>query len=254
MPQPPHLSTEPFLFEGGPTGILLIHGFTGAPTEMRTMGEYLAARGVTSLGVRLPGHGTTPQDLAQARREDWTAACETGLQELRLHCDTLFVCGLSLGSLLALCLGAQHPDLAGLILLAPGVKVRDWRIYLTPVAKYFIKYLPAEQSASPDLSDPGALNRAWCYDTTPVAAAAEVLALQRGARRLLPRLTQPALIMQGRHDGALAPDAAQITYDRIGSADKTLIWLKNSGHNVLIDGERARVWEECYGWMRGRAK
>jgi len=251
MPQPPHLSTEPFFFEGGPAGILLIHGFTGAPTEMRTIGEYLEARGVTSLGVRLPGHGTTPQDLAQARLEDWTAACETGLQELRSHCDTLFVCGLSLGSLLALWLGAQHADLAGLILLAPGVKVRDWRIYLTPVAKYFIKYLPAEQAASPDLSDPDALNRVWCYDTTPVAAAAEVLALQRAVRRLLPRLTQPVLIMQGRHDGALAPDAAQFTYDRIGSADKTLIWLEHSGHNVLIDAERGRVWEESYSWIRG---
>lgn len=254
MPQPSHLNTQPFFFEGGSTGILLIHGFTGAPTETRPMGEYLAARGITALGVRLPGHGTTPQELAQTRRQEWTAACETGLQELRSHCDTLFVGGLSLGSLLTLWLGAQHSDLAGLILLAPAVKVRDWRIYLTPIAKHFIDFFPAEQTGNNDLGSPDALNYVWCYDATPVAAAAEVLALQRQARRLLPRITQPVLIMQGRHDGALAPDAAQVAYDRIGSGDKTLIWLENSGHNVLIDGERARVWEECYGWIRGRAK
>lgn len=254
MPQPSHLSPDPFLFPGGTTGILLIHGFTGAPTEMRPMGEYLAARGLTARGVLLPGHGTTPQDLARARRGDWMEACEAGLRELRSHCDTLFVGGLSLGSLLALWLGAQHSDLAGLILLAPATKVRDWRVYLTPVAKHLVRFIPADHIANNDLVDPEALGRDWCYDTTPVAAAAEVLALQRRAHRLLPRLRQPVLIMQGCHDGALTPDAAQITYDRIGSADKTLIWLEHSGHNVLIDSERARVWEESYRWMCDRGK
>jgi carboxylesterase len=254
MPQPSHLSTDPFFFAGGPTGILLIHGFTGAPTEMRPMGEHLATRGLTALGVRLPGHGTTPQDLAQTGREDWIAACATGLEELRRRCATVFVGGLSLGALLALWLAAQHSDLAGLILLAPAIKVRDWRIHLTPLAKHFVRFLPTDHTSNNDLVDPDALGRDWCYDATPVAAAAEVLALQHQARWLLPRVTQPALIMQGRHDGSLAADAAQITHDLIGSADKTLIWLENSGHNVLIDAERTRVWEESYAWMRARCQ
>ena len=253
MPQPSHLSTDPFFFEGGPVGVLLIHGFTGAPTEMRPMGEYLAARDLTVCGVRLPGHGTTPEDLARTRREEWIAACEAGLQDLRARCQTLFVGGLSLGSLLALWLGAHHDDLAGLILMAPAVKVRDWRMRLTPIVKYFMKYAPVDQEAESDLSDPEALNRVWCYDTRPVAAAAEVYALQRWARRALPRITQPTLIFQGRNDGALTPDAAQFTYDLIGSTDKTLIWLERSGHNILIDGEREQVWEESYTWIQRHA-
>jgi len=234
-------------------GVLLIHGFTGAPTEMRPMGEYLAGRGLTVCGVRLPGHGTTPEDLARTRRQEWIAACEAGLEDLRARCQTLFVGGLSLGSLLTLWLGAHHDDLAGLILMAPAVKVRDWQIHLTPIAKYFMKYSPVDHTAESDLSDPRALDRVWCYDTRPVAAAAEVYALQRWARRALPRITQPALIFQGRRDRDLSPDAAQFTYDRIGSADKTLIWLENSGHNILIDGERERVWEESAAWIEARS-
>jgi len=217
------------------------------------MGEYLAARGLTVCGVRLPGHGTTPEELARTRRGEWIAACETGLRELRARCEILFVGGLSLGSLLALWLGAHHDDLAGLILMAPAVKVRDWRMRLTPIARYFMKYSPVDHTAESDLSDPEALNRVWCYDTRPVAAAAEVYALQRWVRRALSRITQPVLIFQGRNDGDLSPDAAQITYDRIGSTDKTLIWLENSGHNVLVDGEREMVWEESYAWIRARS-
>ena len=253
MPQPSHLNTEPFFLEGGPVGVLLIHGFTGAPTEMRPLGEYLASHGLTVCGVRLPGHGTTPEELAHTRRGEWIAACEAGLHDLRARCETMFVGGLSLGSLLALWLGAHADDLAGLILMAPAVKVRDWRMRLTPIAKYFMKYAPVNHTAESDLGDSEALNRVWCYDTRPVAAAAEVYALQRWARRALSSITQPVLIFQGRKDRDLPPEAAQITYNGISSRDKTLIWLDNSGHNVLVDGEREAVWEESYGWIRESA-
>lgn len=54
---------EPFAFAGGPIGVLLVHGFTGAPQEMRGLGRFLAENGMTVLGIRLPGHGTRPEDL-----------------------------------------------------------------------------------------------------------------------------------------------------------------------------------------------
>jgi len=212
----------------------------------------LAARGLTVSGVLLPGHGTTPEELAHTHREEWIAACEAELARLRDRCETLFVGGLSLGSLLTLWLGAHHADLAGLILLGPAIKVRDWRIHLAPLAKYVITYMPVDHTEDNDLCDPDAIDRVWCYDTRPVAAVAQVLALQREVRRLLPRVRQPALIIQGRHDTALTPDAAQIVHDRISSADKTVLWLENSGHNVLIDGERERVWEESIEWIGER--
>jgi esterase/lipase len=47
------LDLNPFTFEGGPVGCLLVHGFSGSPPEMRPMGEFLAGKGLTVLGVRL---------------------------------------------------------------------------------------------------------------------------------------------------------------------------------------------------------
>jgi esterase/lipase len=91
---------KPFFFEGGKTGCLLIHGFTGTTSSMRPMGEFLAAKGVTVLGPRLPGHGTDVNDMGKWAYTDWTAMVETALAELRDLCDTIFVSGLSMGGLL----------------------------------------------------------------------------------------------------------------------------------------------------------
>lgn len=252
MPQPAHLDPSPYQAEGGRVGALVIHGLTGSVVETRPLGEYLAARGLTVRCPLLPGHGTTPADLTRIHRRAWIEAVEGALGDLRHTCDTLFVAGLSLGSLLTLWLGAHHPDIAGLIVLAPAIKMHDRRLPLTVGARYVQTYAPPGTNDDSDLADPQAAERGWCYDQTALWAAAETYLLQRQVRRLLPHIGQPVLIFQGRRDAALDPAAAQIVYDRIGSADKTLVWLENSGHNVLIDGEREMVWARSYDWLRGR--
>ena len=94
-------TAEPFFFRGGPTACLLIHGFTGAPKEMRWMGEYLAGQGYSVLGVRLAGHATKPADLIRTRWQDWLASVEDGYHLLQGDCAQIFVCGLSMGGILS---------------------------------------------------------------------------------------------------------------------------------------------------------
>lgn len=250
MARHPWLDPSPFAFEGGPTGCLLIHGFTGAPPEMRPMGEYLASKGLTVLGVRLAGHGTVPEDLLGVRWQDWAASVREGWEWLKARCGRTFVGGLSLGGLLALDLAAQEP-VDGLILLAPGLIARDWRVRLLPVARFFLTWdepEPGQQGA--DLTDPEAWNRIWCYERRPVAAAYEVLKLQRRVRRLLPRIACPALIFQGVRDQAVVPRGAQVIYDTIASARKELVWLENSGHCLTVDSEREAVWERSWEFIQ----
>lgn len=78
------LDLEPCFFAGGPTSCLLVHGFSGSPPEIRPMGEYLTAQGLTVLGVRLAGHGTFPEDMAKTTWHDWVASAEEDLRELQL--------------------------------------------------------------------------------------------------------------------------------------------------------------------------
>ncbi|MFQ6057720.1 MAG: alpha/beta hydrolase [Anaerolineae bacterium] len=240
------LDLNPFFFEGGGTGCLLIHGFTGSPPEMRGLGEYLADKGLTVLGVRLAGHGTTPEEMARTGWRDWVASAEGGLRELQGRCQWVFVGGLSMGGVLTLYLAARHP-VAGAIVMAAPTYLRDWRTPFLPLAKYFVKwYYPSGES---DLTDPTGQERMWSYDRMPVVCIDQLLQLIRLVRRELPRIKVPVLVMQGAHDRYVPLDCAQEIYDRIGSQDKELVWFHNSGHAITEDSERREVWRRAYEFI-----
>jgi carboxylesterase len=253
MPQPKHLDPSRYSSVGGSIGALLIHGFTGSVAETRPMGEYLAARHLTVHCPLLPGHGTSAQDLTCIHWQEWTKVVESELQALLHNCDRVFVGGLSLGGLLTLWLGSQHQEIAGLIPMAPAVEVKNRMIPLTLGLRHVLKYNPLGPMGDADLGDPAALDRIWCYDKLPLCGAAEVYLLQRQVRQALPTIRQPMLIFQGRRDRQLTERAAQMVYDQVSSLDKRLVWLENSGHNLLVDGEREAVWAQSYEWIMTHA-
>ncbi len=238
------------MLEGGPVGVLLIHGFTGSPPEMRLVGDYLHQRGLTVSGPLLPGHGTTVEDMNRCQWADWTDHVERALAELQARCEAVFVGGLSMGSLLTLYLAAQHPELDGAILYSPAVMVADRLIYLTPVLKHLIRRKP--KSDDSDLTDPEAELRLWSYEENPAFAAHELLKLIRRVRRLLPRVTCPLLIVHSTLDQAIHPHSARYTYERVGSADKELVTLHDSGHCLTVDSEWESVSQKTYQFIQAR--
>lgn len=98
---------ESYMLEGGDHGVLLIHGFTGSPGELKLLGEYLHLGGFSVLGVRLPGHGTTPAELNKTEWPDWYAAVQDSYRSLSASCSRVSVVGLSMGGLLAMKLAAE---------------------------------------------------------------------------------------------------------------------------------------------------
>lgn len=253
MPQPKYLNPSRYSSVGGSISVLLIHGYTGSVAETRPMGEYLAARDLTVRCPLLPGHGTSAQDLTRIRWQDWTGVVESDLQALLQESDRVFVGGLSLGALLTLWLGSQHQEIAGLIPMAPAVEVKNRMMPLTLGLRHVLKYNPLGPLGDADLGDPAALDRIWCYDELPLWGAAEVYLLQRQVRQALPTIHQPILIFQGRRDRQVTERAAQMVYDHVSSLDRRLIWLENSGHNLLADGEREAVWARSYEWIMTHA-
>jgi carboxylesterase len=247
MTRHPHLDPSPFFLEGGPTGVLLLHGFTGSPPEMRLLGDYLHQRGLTVCAPLLPGHGSSADDLNRCTWRDWTGHAEQALADLRSRCEPVFVGGFSMGSLVALYLAAHHPELPGIILYAPATIVADRRVYLTPVLKYLIPKM--RKSGESDLTDPQAHLRFWSYEEYPVAAAHEVLKLTRRVRRLLPGIACPLLIIHGIHDQAIHPRSARYTFERAGSADKELVTLQNSGHGLVVDSEWVAAARKTYEFV-----
>lgn len=249
MPQPKHLEPGVYAADGGTVGVLLIHGYTGSVVEVRPMGEYLVQRGLTVRCPLLSGHGTNPQELTRIRWQEWGNEVEAELSNLRERCETAFVGGLSLGSLLTLWLGSRHPEIAGLIVMAPAIEFRNRLAPLALGLRHLIKYDPFRSLGDADLVDPEGIERNWCYDELPLWGVGEVFLLRRLVANALPMVQQPLLIFQGRNDAQLTSDAPRIVHDGVASTDKTLVWLERSGHNLLVDGEREAVWAQSYAWM-----
>lgn len=243
------LDLNPFFIEGGPTGCLLVHGFSGSPPEMRPMGEYLAQQGLTVLGVRLAGHGTTPEDMATTTWRDWVASAEEGLQELQARCQQVFLAGLSMGGLIVLHLAAHH-SVAGVVAMGTPAYIADWRFRFVPLAQHFMRWFTPDIES--DLTDPQAEERCWSYDRLPIRCIASLGQLIRLVRRELPRVEVPALIMQGEKDHHVPADSAHLIFDELGNDDKEIVWWPNSGHCITIDSEREAVWGRAFQFIADR--
>lgn len=231
-------------------GVLLIHGFTGSPAEMRSLGGYLHERGLTVTAPLLPGHGVTPADLNQRRRQEWIACAEQALAELQAQCQRVFVAGLSMGALLALTLAARQRNLAGIITYSPAIIVNDPRAYFVAILKYLLPTL----AKPPDyFADPAAQRLMWSYPVYPTAAAHEAMKLIGEVKRALPAITCPLLVIYSCGDPTVHPQSAQLVYDRVRSTDKAVIALQASGHVITVDREWRRVAEETDCFVQQRS-
>ncbi|MBE7554578.1 MAG: alpha/beta fold hydrolase [Anaerolineales bacterium] len=246
MTQPSSVKPSPFLLEGGSIGVLLIHGFTGSPPEMRPVGDYLNQRGLTVSVPCLPGHGTTLEDLNRQRWTDWTGRAAKALVELKQRCETVVVGGLSLGALISLYLVANTTDVAGAIIYSPAIMLTDPGRHFLPILKYLIRQVSKPEDY---FTDPQAKSRLWSYDAYPTAASHEVMKFIQPVKQCLPQVTCPLLIIHSTADPTLHPDSARYVYERVGSTDKNIITLHNSGHVLNVDSEWERVAEETYQFI-----
>jgi len=251
MTQHAWLDPSPFYFPGGPTGCLLIHGFTGSPPEMKPLGEYLSQKGMTVSGPLLAGHGTDYHDMERTSWQDWYASAEAAYLSLREECQQVFVGGLSMGSLMALRLAALHP-VEGVIAYSPAIKVRDWRARFVRPMRHIIRWERKKDPQDTDLTDPEAQKMLWSYDVIPVESAYQLLLLQKDVMGRLPTIRASLLAFQSVLDQAIHPDCGKILMRSVASSDKELVVLHNSGHCVTVDSEREAVWAKTYAWISDR--
>jgi carboxylesterase len=236
---------EPYSHDGSRIGVVLSHGFTGSPRSVRPWAEHLAAAGYTVRLPRLPGHGTTWQELNRTRWQDWYAPVDAAFRELHERCQTVFVGGLSMGGTLVTRLAQEHgPRVAGLVLVNPAYKVDDLRLKALPVLQALV---PSVAAIGNDIKKPGQDEGA--YDRTPLKALYSQTQLWADVVRDLPEVTQPVLLMHSAQDHVVPVSSSELLLARLSSTDVTEIVLHDSYHVATLDNDAPRIFEESVAFI-----
>lgn len=242
-------NNEPFFLPGGPTGCLLVHGFTGTPKEMRKLGDYLHGLGHTVLGVRLAGHATNLEDMIRTNYTHWLASVEDGVHLLKGITKRIFIMGLSMGGVLSLTQAARLPQadlpLAGVVAMStpyqfpkPWVRKAPWLLPLiSPV------YTKEVKKNKKDWFNPEAAEGHYSYEANPTRSAHQLYQMLGEMRAGLPKIEIPALIIHSKDDAYVLEENAQPLFDHIGSQEKQLVWTDHANHVITVDGDLMRVFE-----------
>ena len=245
-------TAEPFLLPGSKTGCLLIHGFTGAPKEMRWMGEYLSRQGYSVLGIRLAGHATRPEDMMRSRWTDWTASVEDGYQLLRGLTDRIYLIGLSMGGVLALLMSTRLGVKGVAAISTPYRLANDWRLNYLEFLSIFQTYMPKSKGEpGSGWVDQEARQEHISYPQNPVRSIAELRKLIDEMRASLPDVRVPVLLIHSQEDKYVAPENMEFIYrELIHVQDKTKLYVTGSGHVVTRDAARLQAFQATAEFIR----
>lgn len=238
---------EPFLFPGKPgndIGVLLVHGFTASPEEIREMGEYLAAQGCMVYGPRLTHHALDPRAMNRARWLDWYGDALDGYHLLRANCRTVFVAGLSMGGLTALLLASQQP-VAGVIAMSVPIFLDSAR--QIELARFVWRLKPMLDK--PPLGPEPQWQARVDYRVRPTRSIVELNDYRKVVMTHLPQVTAPALLMHSRTDTLAPPRSMDYMLKHIGSTHVEHLWLDNSDHCITVDVDRERVWRTASAFI-----
>ncbi len=223
-------------------GVVLIHSYLAIPEEVRALARYLRRRGVWVFAPRLPGHGTSAEDLAGRKFREWIEAVETAFVLMSTICHRVVLGGIAVGGNLALDLaGRVAPEtLAGVFAVSPPFSLNDYSNKIIPAADVWNKLLNTLKKAEKNIDFLDFLGDSFqgTYPRNPVSGVKEVGEFLESIAKGYSRITQPALILQADKNPIVDPKGSQHLYDAIGSVDKEFCLLSDDKH-ILIKGEGA---------------
>ncbi len=237
---------QPFDFPEGDHGVLLIHGFTGSPAHMRLVGEGLRDKGFAVRGIRLAGHGETPEALGRATWQDWLLACRQEARDMREKYRHFSVCGLSMGGCLALMIAEQMRPDACVAIAAPMKTVKRFRS-LAPIAA-LVRPMVYKQADGARKT----LNQDYDigYSSYPTASIGQLSAIIRRAKHDLNLIECPVMTIQSHGDRTVTADSPEIILQGVSSPVRAKLWLDEAPHVCTISPEYGKIVDGIAGFLK----
>lgn len=249
--------------EGVRVGVLLLHGLTGMPNEMRPVAQALESIGCTVEVPMLAGHGNSHKEMLETKWTDWVAGARESLNKLCETCDTVVVGGLSMGAIISLILAAENKKVAGVVAMSTtiyydGKHANPWQrlLFLVDIApKYIGSWFYWTEAPPFGLKDERLqriilkqLEKADKGDKTQFGQfrtyAGSLRQLQhmlKEAKKKAAKLTCPVLIMHSAEDTLTSVKNAETLYSWLGTNDKHIILLDGCDHVLTLDLKKEEV-------------
>lgn len=258
--------TQTYKIKGGRVGVLLVHGLCGSPAQMRFVAHGLARQGYTVHCPTLAGHADGEKALKDSTWQDWYKSVETAMFELCKDCDVVIASGHSTGALLTLMLAANHPKtVQSLALFAPTLWLNGWVVpwYAKFFRAVFHKRI-ANMINFPDVFPHGIKDKrvrdmviaALARNDSqiggirnrPGGVILEHRRLVAALRKVIGRISQPALILHPRNDDYADLNNAYFLQEKL-SGNVELTVLEDSYHIVTLDKERHVVVDKTVSFV-----
>jgi carboxylesterase len=249
---------EPFFVdadgEPGKIGVVVSHGFTGTPQSMRPWADHLAGAGYSVRLPRLPGHGTSWQEMNDTRWPDWYGEIRRAYDELAARCDLVFAVGLSMGGTLVTKLaedlsGDPASRLAGLVMVnaAYGTMRRD-----AALARYLTWAVKSRPGIGSDIKKPGTAELG--YDKTPLKAFVSLQDLWKVVLRDLATVNVPILYFHSTEDHVVDPLSAKLLHAGATGTTVDEVALSNSYHVATVDNDAEQIFTGSVDFIREHSR
>lgn len=238
-------------------GVLLIHGLTGIPAEMKFVARNLHRAGYSVYAPLLAGHGIDKETLIKTRWQDWLDDIVLDAEIFGKKVDALYTAGICVGGKLGM-LATRHANIQAAAIYSPCFRYDGWNVpwyyKLAPVGLPIVTRLPwwkdKSYSETESLGIKDERLRKFMQDAEtegviddfPALSLLEMYRLGEAMKRQLPDMTTPTLILHANEDDLSSPNNARIIASNIG-APHELHWIEDSYHMIHVDRQNHKVAE-----------
>ena len=239
--------------------VLLFHGMTGSPYELKKYGQFLHSIGYDVFANCLPGHGDKVNEINTVKYTDWLNFAFEQYEYLSTLYDEVYVSGLCLGAVLAIAVAQKYKNVKGIIALSTTLFLDGWRlpwysfllpIGLTTLLRFYYTYPECDPYGIKNIKTRNIIKKLLekgnvGMNDFPMTCIYELFKLSKYVRNkaLLREIVAPILLIHSKEDDLTSAKSSKIIFKNITSNNKKLIILNNSYHMVLYDNQKDFVYE-----------
>lgn len=232
---------EPWATSGTRAGVLCLHGFTGNPNSMHGLGSAFAAAGFAVEVPRLPGHGTTVEEMMTTGWHDWLGEADAAYARLAPSGIPVVVVGQSMGATLALALARRHPRIAGLVCINPLTQPQPDDV-LDMVRGMVAEGETMLPGVGSDIADPDATESA--YPGVPLVPLLSMMDAVRELQHEYGRVSCPMLLLTSVEDHVVEPVQSDYLAAEV-SGPVERVTLDRSYHVATLDFDKGLIAERA---------